>query len=249
MTEKLKNSAIKKYCKSQTLDNQEKEINKGQKFCTGRIVIIAILAAMLLPALGKARKMAVSTQCVNNLRQCYLVIVNYADDYKDWIPPNNNKAYDADGKVTAIYWFAAFLNNGYLPKPDIWLCPASTPAKYSPTLENRTAKTFGTINNILRYSRFRDFANHSAWYANSIPENIRLRPLLMDSYWSSYEGQGAFIDRESNTSSVFRGVHVRHNRAANLLQYAGDVSHDTVSEIRRKYRITTSMFKIRLTEN
>ena len=24
------------------LDNQEKEINKGQKFCTGRIVMIAI---------------------------------------------------------------------------------------------------------------------------------------------------------------------------------------------------------------
>ena len=42
LTEKLKNSAIKKYCKSQMLDNQEKEINKGQKFCTGRIVIIAI---------------------------------------------------------------------------------------------------------------------------------------------------------------------------------------------------------------
>ena len=42
LTEKLKISAIKKYCKSQMLDNQEKERNKGQKFCTGRIVMIAI---------------------------------------------------------------------------------------------------------------------------------------------------------------------------------------------------------------
>ena len=71
----------------------------------------------------------------------------------------------------------------------------------------------------------------------------------MDSYWDTYEGQGAFIDRASTNSSIYRAVHARHNRAANLLQYAGDVSHDTVSEIRRKYRITTSMFKIRMIEN
>lgn len=213
------------------------------------IAIIAILAGMLLPALNKARKMAVSTQCINNLRQCYLVIVNYSDDYKDWMPPNNNKAKDVDEREKAIYWFSHYYDSGHLKQRNSWICPGAPPNKYQPNLENRTAKTYGTINNILRYSRFREWPTHSAWYASSIPANIRLRPLLMDSYWDTYEGQGAFIDRASTNSSIYRAVHARHNRGANLLQYAGDVSHDTVSDIRRKYRITTSMFKIRIIEN
>ena len=58
------------------------------------IAIIAILAAMLLPALGQARRRAVSTQCVNNLRQCYTVIHNYADENDSWVPPNNNNCKD-----------------------------------------------------------------------------------------------------------------------------------------------------------
>ncbi|MBP3568607.1 MAG: hypothetical protein J6K04_05505, partial [Lachnospiraceae bacterium] len=78
MTEKLKNSAIKKYCKSQTLDNQEKERNKGQKFCTGRIVIIAILAAILLPALNSARERGRAASCINNMKQCATAFQMYA---------------------------------------------------------------------------------------------------------------------------------------------------------------------------
>ena len=47
------------------------------------IAIIAILAAMLLPALANAKKQALKTQCVNNQKQLVLAMHMYANDYKD----------------------------------------------------------------------------------------------------------------------------------------------------------------------
>lgn len=46
------------------------------------IAIIALLAALLLPALAKARQKALSTQCVNNLRQLFLANTMFASENK-----------------------------------------------------------------------------------------------------------------------------------------------------------------------
>ncbi len=48
--------------------------------------IIAILAAMLLPALNKAREKARSSGCVSNLKQIGAAFALYAADYNDYIP-------------------------------------------------------------------------------------------------------------------------------------------------------------------
>ena len=50
------------------------------------ITIIAILAAMLLPALGKARNKARAVQCVNLLSQLGKNAVYYESDYNEWSP-------------------------------------------------------------------------------------------------------------------------------------------------------------------
>ncbi len=55
------------------------------------IAIIAILAAMLLPALNKARDKAKSIQCVNNLKQLYICYTNYGDENDRIFPAIVNK--------------------------------------------------------------------------------------------------------------------------------------------------------------
>ncbi len=48
------------------------------------IAIIAILASMLLPALGKARQMAYAAKCTGNQKQIGTGLIMYASDYKEW---------------------------------------------------------------------------------------------------------------------------------------------------------------------
>ncbi len=50
------------------------------------IAIIGVLAALLLPALGKARDRARMSACQSNLHQLHLLLTLYASDHGDWLP-------------------------------------------------------------------------------------------------------------------------------------------------------------------
>ena len=58
------------------------------------IAIIAILASMLLPALGKAREKARTANCINNLKQIYIYWSLYADDHKGLVYASSYLATD-----------------------------------------------------------------------------------------------------------------------------------------------------------
>ncbi len=54
------------------------------------LLFIPLFAAMLLPALAKAKQKATTIQCMNNVKQLNLGLVMYASDYKDQLPAGSN---------------------------------------------------------------------------------------------------------------------------------------------------------------
>lgn len=62
------------------------------------IAIIAILMALLLPALGKAREFSRRSVCANNLKQLGVAEFSYACDNADWT------TYEGPGIIPAAWW-------------------------------------------------------------------------------------------------------------------------------------------------
>ncbi len=96
------------------------------------IAMIAILAALLLPALGRSKASAQRAICLNNLRQISLGVQLYAAENADTLPAAPNVT---GGVMTTNHWgvFYRRLINGYLarqaatsPQDKLFACPADT---------------------------------------------------------------------------------------------------------------------------
>ena len=88
------------------------------------IAVIAILAALLLPALARAKERARQAQCASNLRQIALATLIYADDHKDTFPAQagDGLAVRAVGGDGTNYYD---LLMPYVINPRLWLCPST----------------------------------------------------------------------------------------------------------------------------
>lgn len=93
--------------------------------------VIAVLAALLFPAISRARRKATATQCLSNLRQWGVAWNLYASDYDNSFSQGYYVPF-ARGE-----WLLA-LHNRYNKKPDLLLCPDAT-ARRAPGAEERIA--------------------------------------------------------------------------------------------------------------
>lgn len=96
------------------------------------VAVIAILAAMLLPALGRARSRALAISCLNSLRQLTIAAHLYSGDHNDKVVPNFLTSTNAwvSGNVCTLPGATnvADIRNAklfpYNRSVDIYRCPA-----------------------------------------------------------------------------------------------------------------------------
>ncbi len=72
------------------------------------IAVVAILAAMLLPALGKAREAAYTIKCTGNQKQLLNMQMLYADSYRDWGIGNCYPYYESKSSGKRVEYMRYF---------------------------------------------------------------------------------------------------------------------------------------------
>ena len=96
------------------------------------VAIIAILAALLLPALNMSKSKARSINCASQLKNIGSSVFLYANDYSDWVPllasnpsvSNSGVTYvDKDKSVKTFELCWAGLIFPYINNPAIYVCP------------------------------------------------------------------------------------------------------------------------------
>jgi prepilin-type N-terminal cleavage/methylation domain-containing protein/prepilin-type processing-associated H-X9-DG protein len=95
------------------------------------IAIIGILAALLLPTLGKAKDKAAAAQCCSNLHQISIAMTQYADDNNDMYPVSGAtiKWNQIDSTTGLPSWMQQVFP--YIKSQAIYHCPLDRASKYS----------------------------------------------------------------------------------------------------------------------
>ncbi len=88
------------------------------------IAIIALLAALLFPAVSGAMQRSKRTYCLNNVKQIGMGCVGFANDAQGWWPPGAPSVAQPVSSVKMKAVVAALSDVGQVTDPKLWVCPA-----------------------------------------------------------------------------------------------------------------------------
>ena len=180
------------------------------------IAIISILAALLLPALTKAKEKAKTINCLSNLKQLELGWHLYAADYNDTMPGNDKYGGSAQDLIWApgvmTFETIAAFSSAYTTVTNRAMLEAASPGSIGPYMKNVSVyrcpadQTF-IIFNGTHYDRLRSYsANdyvgahgpHQTGPGNSTGKSFskfsQVRGLSPSDQWCMIDEHEDFID-------------------------------------------------------
>lgn len=149
------------------------------------IAIIGILAAMLSPALAKAKAKAKQIKCVSNLRQLQMALQMYADDHDDVMPLRNSRGPNWTRLMEPYYGDDAIL-----------VCPADGPKARSSYIINGFNDFFAVHLPKDEFEEFKEWAGSEKMKLSNIPqpsETIMFGEKFKESphnHMDFYQGEG-----------------------------------------------------------
>jgi len=172
------------------------------------ITIIAVLSAVLVPALRRARESSRSVACFNNLRQLGLASSLYADSHDARFPSFRKWLYSSVGDLTTGQIYP------YLNSRPVYLCPTDKVALATQSGSSPTRPRTGAFGN---RSHFRDYS-----YAMNcgICHDPKISSFLEPAKTMLYmEGDLAPMDCSGQVgpSAADRSLALRHNEQGHLL--------------------------------
>jgi prepilin-type N-terminal cleavage/methylation domain-containing protein/prepilin-type processing-associated H-X9-DG protein len=138
------------------------------------IAIIAILAAILLPVLGRAKFSALVVNCTSNYRQWGVLAGVYAPDNREFLPGTDMKASGGAGNIWDIDGDFVPVMVNYGLTAGMWFCPARPGEIAGAAYENNNLPVNTTMDltnymyNLVKASGLY-VMNHNLWVSRTVP--------------------------------------------------------------------------------
>ena len=186
------------------------------------VAIIAILSAMLLPALQQAREKAHQVICMSNLKQIGLAIMMYADDYDGWLPwAGYYQGWGWGRLLGPSEYHSAGLN--YIKNLKVYRCPTVGKRTVTyPTAPLPGAQCYGLNVRLCPQFNADGTVRYGSWTRLSRVVASSNTVLAFDFYWQSTGELTNWISESSILDSI-QNVCQDHSDGANYLFVDGHV--------------------------